>query len=346
MGGQNGAVAQNNNIEADQNQQLIQGQDNSDVSILVDPPSMKEVYAIRNPIYLKKETLSLERDAQNNTIYYIKFNYDSLVDFDLYINFNVKKNQAGKKNLIPNSNENQHILSYLPSQKFENKGIVFKNLPKGENLPFFENQAYIDMEYFNTNKIENPELNNNLENNENNNNKINRNEYYYDISIEMVPLFDENTQEYKDKNEIIFVTLCRISKEDNESHHYIIKSELQRLRTHLMWIDMYDIFNCALDSGECLICCSELRNTVFLPCNHSCTCNNCAHSLRMRNSSCPICKKPIDDLLILETEEEKTINDADNINNINDNNINDNPPNEIRNESENGLHDDENEIMK
>ena len=50
MVGQNGAVAQNNNIEADQNQQLMQGQENSDISILVNPPSMKEIYAIRKPI--------------------------------------------------------------------------------------------------------------------------------------------------------------------------------------------------------------------------------------------------------------------------------------------------------
>ena len=80
-----------------------------------------------------------------------------------------------------------------------------------------------------------------------------------------------------------------------------------------MWIDMYDVFNCALDTGECLICCSALRNTIFLPCKHSCTCNSCAHSLRMRNNPCPICKNDIDDLLILETEDDKKAIEPENV---------------------------------
>ena len=135
---------------------------------------MTQTYAIRNPIYLKKETLSLEKDAENNNIYYIKFNYDSLVDFDLYINFNVQLNKQGKKTLLPNTNENQHLLSYVPSQNFQSKGITFKNLPKGENIPFFEPQAFIDINYFDNNKISNPEtLTNTCDNNNENKDNIN-----------------------------------------------------------------------------------------------------------------------------------------------------------------------------
>ena len=342
MGAQNDIVLPNNENE-DHNQQLIQGQDNPDVSIVVEPPAMKQIYPIKNPIYLKKETLSLEKDAENNNIYYIKFNYDSLVDFDLYINFNVKSNSQGKKTLLPNSNENQHLLSYLPSQNFQSKGITFKNLPKGENIPFFERQAFIDINYFDNNKISNPETLTNIgDNNNENKDNINKKDLYYDISIEMVPIFDENSQEYREKNEICFITLCKILTEDNETHHHVIKSELQRLKTYNMYIDMYDIFNCALDSGECLICCDELRNTVFLPCKHSCTCNNCAHSLRMRNSTCPICKKPIDDLLIIQVEEDKIINVRSNVDNNLIDNEEQNINNNIMNNSE--MHD-EDEIM-
>lgn len=76
---------------------------------------------------------------------------------------------------------------------------------------------------------------------------------------------------------------------------------------------MHEVFNCGLDTGECLICCSALRNTIFLPCKHSCTCNSCAHSLRMRNNPCPICKNDIDDLLILETEDDKKAIEPENV---------------------------------
>ena len=79
-----------------------------------------------------------------------------------------------------------------------------------------------------------------------------------------------------------------------------------------MWLDIHDVYNSSLDTGECLICCSAYRNTVFLPCNHSCTCNTCAHSLKMRNNPCPICKNQIKDLLILEVDEKvKPINIVD-----------------------------------
>ena len=112
MGAKNDIVLQNKENE-DHNQQLIQGQDNPDVSIVVEPPAMKQIYPIKNPIYLKKETLSLEKDAENNNIYYIKFNYDSLVDFDLYININLKSNSLDKNTLLSNSNVNKNLLYYL-----------------------------------------------------------------------------------------------------------------------------------------------------------------------------------------------------------------------------------------
>jgi hypothetical protein len=47
--------------------------------------------AVRLPCYLKKETLSLEKDAISQEKNYIKFNYDSLVELDCYIYFNVSE---------------------------------------------------------------------------------------------------------------------------------------------------------------------------------------------------------------------------------------------------------------
>ena len=56
---------------------------------------IKSIISVKNPFYLLKETISLEKDAIKN-IYYIKFKYDSLVNFNCYINFNVKKNTKRK----------------------------------------------------------------------------------------------------------------------------------------------------------------------------------------------------------------------------------------------------------
>ena len=232
--------------------------------------------------------------------------------------------------------------AYIPSSSFEKNVIEFYNLPPGHNVEFFEKKACFDVSYLNTNKSRDNRIfsnnnmnnlneidniidntNNNIDNN-NNNNK-NQNELIYDICIEMHSLSqNENTisssnESLSNKNKVIFVSLCKITQEDNQLHNYVIHCELQRLKTFSMWIDLYDVFNCALESGECLICCSNIRNTIFLPCKHSCTCNNCAHSLRMRNNPCPICKNNIDDLLIIETEDD-TVNNDNNKNNIDNSN--------------------------
>ena len=91
----------------------------------------------------------------------------------------------------------------------------------------------------------------------------------------------------RNDEKVISITLCRLIQEPNLVR---IKADAQKLKTLNMWLDVHDVFNSALDSGECLICCSNTRNTLFLPCKHSCCCSTCSHSLRIRNNPCPICK--------------------------------------------------------
>ena len=298
MGNRNGNEENNNLNNGVHEQILVQnGQNNAQAKI--DPPSVKKIRAVRNPISIKKTSLLLEKDAGSN-LYYIKFNYNSLVNFNCYINFEVSKNPA--KPLVPKdiTNSDNYILSYIPSDKFVSKSIVIKNLPKGGNMEFFEKEAAIDIDYFKENKIENII-------NEQNKNDI------YDVSIELVPIFDETEN---NKNEVVFVSLCTLETNEIERHPHSLKIELQRLKTFGMWIDIHDIYNSSLDNGECLICCTNLRNTIFLPCRHACTCNTCAHSLKMRNNPCPICKNPIKDLLILDVDEKSNIINFNNDNNI------------------------------
>lgn len=51
------------------------------------------------------------------------------------------------------------------------------------------------------------------------------------------------------------------------------------------------------NSFECVICMSDLRDTLILPCRHLCLCNNCANSLRYQANNCPICRVPFRALL-------------------------------------------------
>ena len=250
MGNRNANDDQNNNVNINggvHEHILIQNENNNNQQ-KIDPPSVKKIYAVRNPFSIKKTSLVLEKDAGPTNLYYIKFNYDSLVNFNCYINFEVSKNHS--KPLIPKeiSNSDNYILSYIPSDNFVAKSIAIKNLPKGENKEFFEKDAVIDIDYFKNNKSQNE------------NNK----ETVYDVSIEVVPIIDENSD---NKNEIVYLSLCNLEqKEELERHPHCLKIESQKLKTFGMWIEIHDIYNSSLDNGECLICCSALRNTIFLPC--------------------------------------------------------------------------------
>ena len=55
------------------------------------------------------------------------------------------------------------------------------------------------------------------------------------------------------------------------------------------------------DTGsECVVCLSDSRDTLILPCRHLCLCNACADSLRYQANNCPICRAPFRALLQLK----------------------------------------------
>ena len=246
--------------------------------IVQERTTSKKVLAVRLPTNLNKKTLSLEYDSINIDKCYLKFNYDSLFDIDCYINFNViEKSELSSKN-------KNHMLSYSPSKNLADKEIYFNGLKSGENIEFFDKNSFIDIRNFLNNKSENQNS--------------------FDVCIEFVPLFPPGSPEIEDNNEIIFVTLCNFEKHQDENN-YIIKCMKQRLLTHKTWIDLYDIFDSALEGGLCIICYSEKRNTIFLPCKHACCCNKCGSEIKYRFKPCPICKTPIDDLLIITSDEKK-----------------------------------------
>ena len=50
---------------------------------------------------------------------------------------------------------------------------------------------------------------------------------------------------------------------------------------------------------ECVICMSNPRNTCVLPCRHVCCCAECANTLRLSTDRCPVCRKPMTDMVYL-----------------------------------------------
>lgn len=55
---------------------------------------------------------------------------------------------------------------------------------------------------------------------------------------------------------------------------------------------------------ECVVCMSDTKDTVVLPCRHMCLCSQCAEQLRFQSNRCPICRQPFHALLQIRIGEE------------------------------------------
>ena len=54
------------------------------------------------------------------------------------------------------------------------------------------------------------------------------------------------------------------------------------------------------DNSDCVICLSNKRNTMVMPCKHICLCNECADVLSNNKSDCPICRIRIQEFSIIQ----------------------------------------------
>jgi len=165
----------------------------SQANLIVDNQEIKKTFAIKNPIFLKRSTLTIERDAYSNNIYYLSFIYDALLNFDLNIYYNCKKNF---ENDLKNFTSKNSIIQgldfgiYVPSEFFKNKVISKTSIRNGQDLRFFDKNVILDWELFSQNKDQNDNL--------------------IDIVIEMIPIFDNNNP----TNKVAFYTLCKLIEEN------------------------------------------------------------------------------------------------------------------------------------
>lgn len=264
---------QNNEVEDDKETITIEA--SMDTLYIKELSYDEQLPHIKNPILLLKETLTLELDSISRNKYYIKFNYDSLLNFNCFISFKVSKNKT-KKNLskLINIPPEKYELSYISNSNINTK--IFKDLPKGKNVQFLDEKAFIDIDEFNKERKGD-------------------NKKEFDISIEMVPILDINSDDFKNKNEIVFVNLCNLVVHNG---HYEIKTMKQEFKSLGLWFNLYDVFDSS-NNGICLICYNKKCNTIILPCKHSFACVLCANHIKQNEKRCPICKNEVDDVIII-----------------------------------------------
>ena len=238
--------------------------------------------AFQNPIKIVRNSITLEQDAYNRSFYYISFEYtcDRTVYANIY--FNTEFNPSNKDT------------PFIPSPPFINKtiNICFQ---AGQNVKFQDPNLKMDMEYFIRNRVYDKKL--------------------IDLILELY-VMDENRQFV----ECTLATFCSITFKPG-TYDYKIKYLYQKVKVRgSQWYHIEDIYGLTTEDNLCSICCVNPRNTFFLPCKHSYTCQECAILIRAKDDKCPICREKISDSVIL-----KNVNaNPENMNENEDNNFNGN----------------------
>ena len=238
--------------------------------------------AFQNPIKIVRNSITLEQDAYNRSFYYISFEYtcDRTVYANIY--FNTEFNPSNKDT------------PFIPSPPFINKtiNICFQ---AGQNVKFQDPNLKMDMEYFIRNRVYDKKL--------------------IDLILELY-VMDENRQFV----ECTLATFCSITFKPG-TYNYKIKYLYQKVKVRgSQWYHIEDIYGLTTEDNLCSICCVNPRNTFFLPCKHSYTCQECAILIRAKDDKCPICREKISDSVIL-----KNVNaNPENMNENEDNNFNGN----------------------
>lgn len=70
------------------------------------------------------------------------------------------------------------------------------------------------------------------------------------------------------------------------------------------------LLNHSSDS-TCVICLTDTRNVLLLPCRHLCLCGPCAENLKFQSANCPICRIPFRALLQINALRHRRISPID-----------------------------------
>ncbi|CAI9735227.1 E3 ubiquitin-protein ligase MGRN1-like [Octopus vulgaris] len=141
--------------------------------------------------------------------------------------------------------------------------------------------------------------------------KFSEEEWQYNPDKEVIPVVIQCIVEEEEHIGHSHVTFAMVER--NSDSGYVLKPLKQKqcvgglcyLLQEIYGIENKNLERSKLDTdediedtgSECVICMSDMRDTLILPCRHLCLCNNCAESLRYQASNCPICRAPFRALL-------------------------------------------------
>ncbi|XP_055343945.1 E3 ubiquitin ligase Rnf157-like [Paramacrobiotus metropolitanus] len=156
--------------------------------------------------------------------------------------------------------------------------------------------------------------------------RFSEDELLYNEETEVIPVVIQCATEDEEDGRQCHATLAVIEKSSDGT--YSLKALKQKLYIQgLVYLlqEVYGIENKTAgsteydsgdeeyedSSGDCVVCMSDTRDTLILPCRHLCLCNGCAESLRYQANNCPICRAPFRALLQIRALQKKELGAGD-----------------------------------
>jgi hypothetical protein len=108
------------------------------------------------------------------------------------------------------------------------------------------------------------------------------------IVLEVIPPADAKPTKKRVTSQITYANLVAANDGTHE-----IKVTTQKILFGGVGYVVYDIYGIDTEQSmqaECVICMTELRDTVVIPCRHMCLCHQCAEIMKFESIKCPICR--------------------------------------------------------
>ena len=101
----------------------------------------------------------------------------------------------------------------------------------------------------------------------------------------LIIILSTNPKEYSQKN---FVRI-ELSKEGSYTLR-VQKQTLENAEETIKLFDVYGVNEKDVKGKECVICMTEMKDTMLLPCRHLVVCSRCSTEVTLRNKKCPVCR--------------------------------------------------------
>ncbi|KAK7245139.1 hypothetical protein RIF29_39974 [Crotalaria pallida] len=238
---------------------------------------------IRNDVNIKKETLRIEPDEENEGRFLVCFTFDATVSGSMTIFFFAKEGEGC--NLTPTK---ENHLAPVTVDFEEGLGQKFRQQAgTGIDFSMFEESELL--------KVGDMDI--------------------YPLAVKAVASpsnTDESGETPTPGNTNSQTTQAVFEKDKGEFRVKVIKQILLVNGVRYELQEIYGIGNSMEsdvdenDQGkDCVICLSEPRDTIVHPCRHMCMCNGCAKVLRFQTNRCPICRQPVERLLEIKVGPEE-----------------------------------------